>query len=161
MSQEKREEMVKNSRKDIRFSIIGWIWYIQIKSKEGKMRPEEALLKFLKEDLKLELDAAEKREKRLSKYVLPGSRFYKIYFPQLKYGEMHEDIMKVVWNEEKSPDRAEIITRCKYDRNAQYKYLMARKEGNWLIKDYAYTCAICRGKGCDRCKDGWIKETSK
>lgn len=121
------------------------------------MRPDKALLKLLKEVVKLELVEAERRKKRLSKYVLPASRFYKIYFPQLKYGVMHEEIVKVLWDENKSPDKAEIITRCKYDRNAHYKYMMTRQEGKWLIKDYAYTCALCRGKGCDRCKDGWIK----
>ena len=33
-------------------------------------------------------------------------------------------------------------------------YSRRREEGKWLISDYVYTCAVCKGEGCEHCKDG-------
>lgn len=56
------------------------------------------------------------------------------------------------------PDKAEVITRSKYIKGKYTRYTMTKREGKWLISDYAHNCWICKGKGCEYCKDGWIVE---
>jgi len=118
--------------------------------------PDKALKKFLEEVVKCELAQLKIREKKLDKYTHPKTKFYKKFFPKPKYGKTHEDIVKVVHDIEKSPEKAEVITRCKYDKLKYCRYIMTKREGKWLMSDYGESCAVCEGEGCEDCNDGWI-----
>ena len=118
--------------------------------------PDKALKKFLAHVVKCELEQQKNNEKKLEKHIFPNSRFYKNYFLQPQCDEIPEEIVKVVRDIEKSPDKAEVITRYKYTEGTYFRYTMKWCEEKWLISDYAFTCWLCKGEGCGYCKDGWL-----
>lgn len=118
--------------------------------------PDKALEKFLEDVVKCELAQQKNNEKNLKKHIFSNSRFLKNYFPQLQSDEILEEIVKVVRDIKKSPDKAEVITRYKYTEGKYFRYTMKLREEKWLISDYAFTCWICNGEGCGYCKDVWL-----
>ncbi len=125
-------------------------------TEEGGSMPVKALKKFLEDVVKCELAQQKNNEKNLKKHIFPNSRFYKNYFLLPQCDEIIEEIVKVVRDIEKSPDKAEVIIRYKYTEGTYFRYTMKLCEEKWLISDYAFTCWICNGESCGYCKDGWI-----
>lgn len=122
--------------------------------------PEKAkktLLDFLKEEAKSSSSGIRKEKNKLKKYILTGSKFYKDYFPDQKHQEIYEDIVKIIKDKDKELNKADIITRDRIDKTVYRKYTLVQSKGKRLISDMVLQCRICKGKGCERCKDGWVK----
>jgi len=66
---------------------------IQIKTKERTIKPEEALLEFLREETRPKISKELRGRAELERFILPGSNIHKFYFTPPQEPEILEDLL--------------------------------------------------------------------
>ena len=124
------------------------------------MKPEDVVAAFLAERERFEEEEPLRKEERLGKFILPGSRVRDFLFrkPGFPKDEKKREFLKT----EMGQDRVDIQTWRESDPSHKDRFMLARVDGEWKISELYLPCPPCDGKGktqlktCARCKgSGW------